>query len=644
MTHEFKDTKKTPPWLDGIDGEFLPKLIMSDARVILVVAGPGSGKTTGLKRRVQRLIERDGVDPSKIYVGTFTRAIASELQSELGAAIRVSTLHSLAADLLRRNPASLGGLKLRFLLAYEEEAMLYDIATPHLETQAKRKRELRRLQSARAERRDLPDAAFAGEVDRWLRKHGGMLIGDVVHLAVQGLEAEDIPGGAYDHVIVDEYQDLTAAEQELVERIWSSNGSLVVLGDNDQSIYGFRFNHPDGINEFSNRWQEDAVELVEIPENRRCGEAIVELGNLMMAEAGSAKAPMVARSGRRGEVSIVQWPGIEQEIAGLAEHMRAHADRQYLVLVPRRFIGYRLRDAIGDDARTGFYQEVLQHSFAQERFALASVLANPADLVAVRTWLGFHGTQHQQAASRNNEAYSSLARFSGTGEQLLRGMANRSVETAGSGRSNVVARASEMVRLLDGGAPAGLSELIPWLFDPALVGEAEEDDEKKRWLESDLASLRDAALLLSQDPRATLSLIVDRLRYRIATRAPLVQDEHVPRVRIMTLHSAKGLQADNIVIAGVADQLIPGFDEGEDREEERRLLYVAITRAKHELVVSWPRQMTYADAVSNAVRYNGSVRSIGGRKVVQLSRSSLLPGGLGGVMAGSAWLKQIMNI
>jgi hypothetical protein len=70
------ETDNTPPWLAGLSGEHLPKLIESDSKIVRVVAGPGSGKTTGLKRRIQRLVERDGVDPQRIFVGTFTRAIA----------------------------------------------------------------------------------------------------------------------------------------------------------------------------------------------------------------------------------------------------------------------------------------------------------------------------------------------------------------------------------------------------------------------------------------------------------------------------------------------------------------------------------------------------------------------------------------
>ena len=116
------------PWLKGIEGEYLPKFIECDSPIIRIVAGPGSGKSTGLKRRVQRLIEGDNVDPHNIFIGTFTRAIAQEIantleeHSPLG--LKVSTLHSLALSLLKDNRHILSNRRIRFLLDYEMKPML----------------------------------------------------------------------------------------------------------------------------------------------------------------------------------------------------------------------------------------------------------------------------------------------------------------------------------------------------------------------------------------------------------------------------------------------------------------------------------------------------------------------------------------
>jgi superfamily I DNA/RNA helicase len=135
------------------------------------------------------------------------------------------------------------------------------------------------------------------------------------------------------------------------------------------------------------------------------------------------------------------------------------------------------------------------------------------------------------------------------------------------------------------------------------------------------------------------------LRYRIATRAPLTDDEEAPRVQIMTLHSAKGLQGDNTVVDGLAEQIVSGSRDGSaaekaaHRAEQRRLLYVAITRAKHELVVSWPRLAAYADAMANGIRSDQTI-NVDGQLMMRLGRSSLLPEGLAGPLGGETWLRE----
>jgi superfamily I DNA/RNA helicase len=627
------------PWLVGIEGEHVLRLIESDAPIIAVISGPGSGKTTAIERRVQRLVGDAGVDPERIFVGTFTRAITRDLQEAIGEELRVSTLHSLARRLLRENPAALGGRRLRFLLHFEEDAMLYDIGQemPEAGDLPARRRLLKQTESSRSERTALPNARFAGLVDTWLRTHGGMLIGDVVPIALDGLISGDI-AAPFDHVLIDEYQDLTAAEQELVERIWTREGSLVVLGDNDQSIYRFRFNHPEGITAFAERWRQQGEEVLEIvlPENRRCGTSIVELANIMMAEAGSTKAPMVACRLEVGEATQVHWDSLEAEIAGLAEYIRGEPG-QFLVLVPRRFIGYRLADQIGPDARTSFHQEGLESPVVQERFTLGRLLADTEDRVALRAWLGFRGDRPEPAGDRNAAAYASIYQARDSANALVDAVNTGEIAVTGAGRGNVVRR---MERLAEARreAPAGLRDLIAYLFDPAFANVID-DEEKRRWAARDLEELRDCALDLSDREGATLSSVLEAMTYRIATRAPLSEQDAEPRVSIMTLHSAKGLEGDSIVLVGLADQVVPGFAQGEDRAEQRRLLYVAVTRARDRLVLSWPRSIAYADASHNRIRLD-QVRTIEGESRVIVSRSNLLPAGLPDPLSGIAWRAQ----
>ncbi len=646
------------PWLDGIDGDALPRLISGQARIIRVVAGPGSGKTTGLKRRVQRLIQGENVRPEQIFVGTFTRAIAGELAEALGVtvardddgdepkAVSVSTLHSHALRLIRKHPTARPGREMRFLLSYEKDAMLYDIGEALSDSmdQNARKRELKRVCAQWAKGTDLDTAGFVGEMERWLRHHRGMLIDEVVNLARIGLESGEIPSGEFDHVVIDEYQDLTAAEQRLVELIWSKDGSLVVLGDDDQSIYSFRHNHPGGISEFLERWVAEEPADLSIPENRRCGRVIVEIGNAMMAAAGSAKPPMISRRGEEGEVAFVYWPPLAHEVGGLAKYMQARKDTRFLVLVPRRFIGYLLKRALGADAVTAFHEEALEVPAVQERFALAALVANPEDRIALRTVLGFCAGGSLWASKRNACAYRSLQAVPLVGRALLEAIAAGDAKLRGGGSKHVQDRAQHARDLL-AGMPEDTEKRIEILFDPAVaapIADPEVRDEARR----DLEELRHSAHEIRQRlNQPTLAKVLERLRYRIAMRLPLAESEE-SRVRIMTLHGAKGLEADVVVIAGAADQIIPGFPpnepagEARHREEQRRLLYVSVTRAKRELVVSWPLSIEYKDAIKNQVRRDGGVRTQARKKVVDLGASRLVPDAQTRPQTGASWLKR----
>lgn len=616
----------TPPWLEDLEGEEVPRLIQSDSAKIRVIAGPGSGKTTGLKRRVRRLLETGAADPTSIFVGTFTRAITDDLRDELAdyedRGVTVSTLHSHALSLLREHPHVQAGRRLRFLMEFEKRAMLYDVLerTEDDRSVYEVDDQLKGLQAAHAERRDLDDARFAGAVERWLRQHEAMLISEVVPIVTSALEGEDLPRGEFDHVVVDEYQDLTRCEQEMVELIWSGEGALVVLGDDAQSIYNFRYNHPDGVSGFAE--QHPDAEDISIPENRRSGREIVRVANLMMEEAGAEREPMRPTRDLDGETTLVHWSSVEEEVEGLAEYMRRRADQDFLVLVPRKFVGYQLQRAVGDEARTQFREEVLDTAIAEERFTLATLLADPEDRVAARAWLGFHWDEGR-GDRRNALAYLSIFDPNVPAPDMLRELADGALSPSGEGQKNVRLRAEQLQTLLDA-APEDLGDQIDYLFDPLLPEDIDDEDAAAK-AARDLQRLREGAHAIHDRMRdPTLQQVVDRIRYRIVTRMPLADPEEEARVKIMTLHSAKGLEADEIVVAGAADQMIPG---DEDRAEQRRLLFVAVTRARDQLLISWPRSVSLAHAAANGVRMDGDRYREAGETRLRLGRSSLLPGG-----------------
>jgi superfamily I DNA/RNA helicase len=560
--------------------------------------------------------------------------------------IDVSTLHAHAYLLLLRHPVAHPGREFRFLLKHEEDTMLYDLddAIPGLSFY-ERQDAMRKVESywsgAVAK---LEDDKFRGAMVSWLERHHAMHVNEVVYLALNALERGDLPVGGYEHVVIDEYQDLTSAEQQLVEKLRNDGGCLMVLGDDEQSIYRFRYNHPGGITEFPNGKDPSKLESISIEENRRCGETIVELANRMMAAAGSKKPPMVSKRGEKGEVDAVYWSTLDDEIDGLATYIRSRSAVEFLVLVTRREIGYRLRDKIGDDAWTSFHEQVLRMKLVRERFAIASLVANEDDAVALRAWFGFSADSPEPAPERNAAAVRSISGVKLTGRALIDAVADGGVKPSGTGQLAVRRRAAEYVertRELEG---LGLDDTIRRLFDPDLSSALKDVDEQ-RYAKDDLTLLQEAALqIASRLDEPALLPVIDRLRYRISTRRPLLDIEPKFRVRIMTLHGAKGLEADVIVVAGLADQILPGkesddpIEAEEQRNEQRRLLYVATTRAKKHLILSWPQTISYADAVSQEIRTEGKKFKVNGRLMIGLGACRFLPPGLA-TAPGEVWLK-----
>ena len=241
----------TRPWLVGIrPGQVVP-LIESDEPVIRVSAGPGTGKTLGIRRRVLRLQHRDGlnIDPGRVLVCAFNRAIARDLEKEIqeelaphGLALPIiKTVHALCAEISRSD--------VRLLLPHEIEEMIYDVrmANPGIDAaydhrQARAVRALREHEAGLVEHPGLMTA-----VRQWLADHGAGLVGDVPRRVETALRGGHELSHEYEHVVVDEFQDLTTTEARVVTSLRANGGKLVAVGDRKQSIYAFRGNATKGL-------------------------------------------------------------------------------------------------------------------------------------------------------------------------------------------------------------------------------------------------------------------------------------------------------------------------------------------------------------------------------------------------------------
>jgi superfamily I DNA/RNA helicase len=618
-------------WDDGIDGVFRD-IATSESHRIGILAGPGTGKTSfGLMRRVVRLLE-SGVPANRILLLSFTRIAAADLRDKVAALeapgaenVRATTLHSYCFGLLQEESVlAITGRTPRILLNHEVDLMLRDIGGDFGNIHERRRLIQAYVAGWARGLEDYPgvpengvDRAFQQGVMLWLRRHRAILIGEVVpeahHFLRNNPQAKEL--NAFDHVIADEYQDLNALEQQLLELL-STNGSLCVAGDDDQSIYSVRFANPAGILAYMGR---DDVEDFSIQVCGRCLEKILEVANsLISCTPNWNKEPLRARAGVcPGGISIVQWPDVDTEVDGIvaavADDIRSEkwTPGQVLVLTNWRKIGERISNRLNELdilSRTFFTEELVASDESKEALALLRLLVNENDAVALRVILGLGDAYGRSDAYRRLLAYCNENRIEPKIVlERLRGGEKLNV--------HVRALCEHYAKAIDGLERLRcltLTELVDVLFPPELE------------IMRDLRKFAIDALTEADTPEELLRSLVEA-----------VSQDDVPQnpdfVRIMSLHKSKGLTSDGVYIVAAIDGILPTIrsEDATDIDaaicEGRRLFYVAITRTARELTISGSITMDLADANARGVRYDRkTIRRSGERHIVRTIASPYL--------------------
>jgi superfamily I DNA/RNA helicase len=421
-----------------------------------------------------------------------------------------------------------------------------------------------------------------------------MLIGELVPQALRYLRDNPAAGvrGFFENVLVDEYQDLNRAEQVFLDHL-TDGGSLIVIGDEDQSIYSFKHAHPEGITSFHETHHPTHDESLDLC--RRCPPMVVDMANYLIARNRN-RAPRSLRSidhRSPGEVHVVQWRDMEDEARGIARFIRDRIESgetepgKVLVLAPRRKFGYAIRDALNavkTPALSFFHEEALDGNpklpddcQAAEAFTLLTLLCNPDDRVALRCWCGFG------SGSLRSGAWGRLrAHCEATGDSprmALQALASGALKLPNckelAARYAALEVRLSQLRDLDG--PNLLEGLFP---------------REMEWTEP----FRTIALPLRTEDYTAKSLH-DALKSAI-TQPEMPVD--VDYVRVMSLHKSKGLTADLVVVVGCVEGALPRRDDAlpmDERirrlEEQRRLFYVAVTRPVRTLVISSFTQLPY---------------------------------------------------
>lgn len=589
-------------WDDGLVGP-ARRIAELNHTPMRVLAGPGTGKTFALMRRVARLLQA-GATPNRMLVSTFTRTAARDLAGELARLgvegvdqVWSGTLHAFCFGLLGRDEVlEATGRVPRPLLRFEERFLLEDLNAVEFGGIRERDRRLQAFNAAWARLQsdtpgwpqDAVDRAFQADLIGWLRFHQVILVGELVPEALRYLRENPASPyrGMFDHVLVDEYQDLNRAEQFLLELL-AEAGHFMVIGDEDQSIYSFKFAHPEGIATFDGSHPGTHDEGLD--ECRRCPRLVVEMANTLIANnpdrTSRALTPMPCNP--EGEVLVVQWRTIEEEAQGIAEIVWRRIQSgdvepgKVLILAPRRQLGYAIRDALnalGVLAHSFFHEEALEGNpkqldkcGAQQAFTLLTLLANPDDRIALRFWCGVGSNSLRSGAW---VALRQHCEASGEAPRLaLERLASDDLTIPRA--APLIEQFRELQRRLAELEPVRGQALVDVLFPV---------DQEWTHLVRSLASKMEGDEFDAKELREHL---------RIGITQPELPTD-VDYVRVMSLHKSKGLTAELVVVVGCIEGLVPQeydpsktiLTQGQFEHEQRRLFYVAVTRTRRILILS----------------------------------------------------------
>jgi superfamily I DNA/RNA helicase len=408
----------------------------------------------------------------------------------------------------------------------------------------------------------------------------------------------------YDHVLVDEYQDLNKAEQAVVDLL-TGDAALCIVGDDDQSLYSFKHAHPAGIRTFTHSHQ--GATDHQLLECHRCPTGVVSVANALIEhnEDRDPRQLTAIPAKGAGEMQIVQFPDVHHEAVGIAAFIDDQINRrgrhpgEILVLAQRRVIGNPIHDALrarGIPSKSYYQETELDSEVAQKRLAVFKLFVNRADKIAFR-WLLGQGSKDFRAG-----AYARLRAYcENTGDSpwdALTKLTNGNIALPHS--RHLVDRFH------------AIQNELQFLQDHDGVA-----DFVDRWLRDEFAQAGELRLLVArviaeaESPEDLLSRVIEEVSQ------PEIPPD-VTEVRIMSLHKSKGLSSPVVVIAGCIDGLLPaepdpGIPLAERRaimEEQRRLFYVGVTRVKADpasnrpgvLLFTGSRTMTLADAMQSNIR------------------------------------------
>jgi len=572
-------------------------------RALLIQAGPGTGKTLTLTRRIARLVLNGQAEPSEILALTFTNHAGEEMRARLenllgekASRIFTGTFHSLAWKLLRANAPE--GVKLFIIDEHARNSLLKEFSPEISASKIKKAGHLIRqakmlLQSPDqlGKNADCPDwlPAIYQRYQARLAQENCLDFDDLIFQAAEMLAQKNSAlTNKFRWIFVDEYQDLDFAQYQMVKLLAGQSANLAVIGDPDQAIYGFRGASP----QFFARFMQDFPEakIITLQKSFRSSEQILRASADALAIEGrvplasgihGSKLQLIELASERAEAEFIVHQ-IEKLIGGTgffsfdsarvaeAAERKPLAFAELAVLFRASSQAWALVEAF---SRSGIPYSLLSESPLQSRFFKAGISAlriaseEPGPL-ALRLALG-------EIFGQKN--------FPANPKQLRKWLEQKAPDE----------RAKNLLHLLDKSRELSGLEICDRAFS---IAEASEGETAEK------AMVKEHALDLVRRKSQHAGARTPDQVLEILTLA-VSQDFYNPdadRVSLLTIHAAKGLEFEAVFVAGCEEGLIPHISARSEAEidEEQRLFYVALTRAKSLVYLTRAKKRALRGAVS----------------------------------------------
>ncbi len=613
--------------LEGLNPEQREAVLHVDGP-LLVLAGAGSGKTRVLTTRIARLIDQHGVDPSRILAVTFTNKAAGEMKARIGrylgrapTGMWVGTFHSIGARMLRAAPHLVG--RTPSFTIYDQD-----------DTQSVVKRIMERhklntkqftprgVQSAISDAKNglvSPDefanlardpfsravATVYHDLATDLRTANAADFDDLLVLPVQLLANNphelDKYRRKFKYILVDEYQDTNRAQYQFVRLLAGEQGNLCVVGDDDQSIYGWRGADIRNILDFKKDFP--AAGVVRLERNYRSTPEVLELANVVIS----------ANKGRMGKTLRPTRPSGERVTVVRCLDERDEAEHVLEELTQRRTQEHReLRDfavVYRTNAQSRALEEAIRRKNLPYRLVgtvrfydrrevrdLMSYLklaANPADDEAFRRAVS---VPRRGLGETTIEQLSIAAREAGVPMLAAAQRSDLLGAIRPAARGALAEFAALIARFSESATEAAVDELLKEIveatrYEEHLRAEGAEGEDR---IENVRELITSAAELVSDEEGEVGLRPLDHFLQKAMLVAELDKlGPDADAITLMTLHNAKGLEFPVVFITGLEDGLFPlakAFDDPAMLEEERRLFYVGITRAERKLILSYAEE------------------------------------------------------